>query len=131
MKIWAPAEFVMAAVGENIIAGNPMSRRAAYMYGSLLGPAVDGQVDGGLGKGLSKGSLTLILPTNFINQTGETVYLDGVEMQFIMAPESEAPSEFMFYMPKFKSFCASEVTTHTMHNLYTLRGLSLSDLTNF
>jgi alkyl sulfatase BDS1-like metallo-beta-lactamase superfamily hydrolase len=48
-------------------------------------------------------------------------------MTVIMAPESEAPSEFMFYIPKYKAFCAAEDATHTLHNLYTLRGAKVRD----
>lgn len=36
VKIYAPAGFMEAAVAENIMAGNVMSRRASYMYGNLL-----------------------------------------------------------------------------------------------
>ena len=36
VKILAPAHFTEAAIGENVIAGNAMSRRATYMYGNLL-----------------------------------------------------------------------------------------------
>ena len=28
----------------------------------------------------------------------------------------------MFYFPELKAFCQSEDLTHTLHNLYTLRG---------
>jgi alkyl sulfatase BDS1-like metallo-beta-lactamase superfamily hydrolase len=127
VKILAPAHFVEAAVGENIIAGNVMSRRATYMYGSLLQRSPTGQVDGGLGKGLSAGTTTLVLPTDYINKTGEKLNIDGIEMEFIFAPESEAPSEFMFYLPQFKAFMAAEDATHTLHNLYTLRGAKVRD----
>lgn len=37
-KVYAPAGFMEAAVAENIMAGNMMSRRASYMYGNLLQP---------------------------------------------------------------------------------------------
>ncbi len=33
----------------------------------------------------------------------------------------------MFYLPKFKAFCAAEDATHTLHNLYTLRGAKMRD----
>ncbi len=107
-KIYAPDNFIHAAVGENVIAGNVMSRRATYMYGSLLLKSPEGQVDGGLGKGISAGTPTLMPPTDYITTTGQKVNIDGVEFEFIMAPESEAPSEMMFYMPKFKAFCTAE-----------------------
>lgn len=127
VKIVAPAGFTEAAVGENIIAGNAMGRRASYMYGSLLSRNPTGGVDGGLGKTTSVGTITLITPTLFAEKTGQSMTLDGVDMTILMAPESEAPSEFMFYLPGYKAFCAAEDATHTLHNLYTLRGAKVRD----
>lgn len=127
VKIVAPHGFTEAAVGENIIAGNAMGRRASYMYGSLLPRNPMGGVDGGLGKTTSVGTITLITPTIFAEKTGQTLTLDGVDLTVLMAPESEAPSEFMFYLPKYKAFCAAEDATHTLHNLYTLRGAKVRD----
>jgi alkyl sulfatase BDS1-like metallo-beta-lactamase superfamily hydrolase len=127
VKIVAPAAFTEAAVGENVIAGNAMSRRAAYMYGNLLPRGVTGVVDGGLGKTTSIGAITLLTPTDFATTTGQKLNLDGVEIVVLMAPESEAPSEFMFHIPKYKAFCAAEDATHTLHNLYTLRGAKVRD----
>jgi alkyl sulfatase BDS1-like metallo-beta-lactamase superfamily hydrolase len=48
-KIYAPEGFLEAAVAENVMAGNAMSRRASYMYGNLLPPDAKGQVGAGLG----------------------------------------------------------------------------------
>ncbi|MFS9532406.1 MBL fold metallo-hydrolase, partial [Klebsiella pneumoniae] len=48
VKIYAPSGFMEAAVAENIMAGNVMSRRASYMYGNLLKPDAKGQVGAGL-----------------------------------------------------------------------------------
>lgn len=127
VKIVAPEDFTKAAVGENIIAGNAMSRRASYMYGNLLPRGPQGQVDGGLGKTTSTGEIGLALPTDWATETGQKITIDGVELQVLMAPESEAPSEFMFYIPKYKAFCAAEDACHTLHNLYTLRGAKLRD----
>ncbi|MCW1751150.1 alkyl/aryl-sulfatase [Rhizobium acaciae] len=127
VKILAPEEFTKAAVGENIIAGNAMSRRASYMYGNLLPRGPQGQVDGGLGKTTSTGEIGLALPTDWATETGQKITIDGVELQVLMAPESEAPSEFMFYIPRYKAFCAAEDACHTLHNLYTLRGAKVRD----
>jgi alkyl sulfatase BDS1-like metallo-beta-lactamase superfamily hydrolase len=127
VKILAPAGFTEAAVSENVIAGNAMGRRAMYMYGMLLPRSPTGVVDGGLGKTSSNGSITLEVPTDFAEKTGQKLTLDGVEIVVLMAPESEAPSEFMFYLPRFKAFCAAEDATHTLHNLYTLRGAKVRD----
>ena len=104
-----------------------MSRRASYMYGNLFAKSATGQVDGGLGKTTSTGSTGLIVPTDYVTKTGESITVDGVELKIVMAAESEAPAEFMFYMPKYKAFCAAEDATHTLHNLYTLRGAKVRD----
>ncbi|MBN3762223.1 alkyl sulfatase dimerization domain-containing protein [Burkholderia sp. Ac-20365] len=127
VKIVAPVGFTEAAVGENVIAGNAMGRRASYMYGSLLPRSPTGIVDGGLGKTTSVGTITLAFPSIFAEKTGQKMTLDGVDLTILMAPESEAPSEFMFYLPKYKAFCAAEDATHTLHNLYTLRGAKVRD----
>jgi alkyl sulfatase BDS1-like metallo-beta-lactamase superfamily hydrolase len=127
VKVLAPEDFVTAAVGENVIAGNAMSRRASYMYGNLVGKSATGQVDGGLGKTTSTGTIGIVVPTDYATKTGETITIDGIDLHVIMAPESEAPAEFMFYIPKYKAFCAAEDATHTLHNLYTLRGAKVRD----
>ncbi|RSH83602.1 hypothetical protein EHS25_005506 [Saitozyma podzolica] len=42
-------------------------------------------------------------------------------MTCILAPDSEAPSECLFHLPRQSAVCAPKDATHTMHNLYTLR----------
>ena len=55
VKIIAPVGFLEAAVAENVLAGNVMSRRASYMYGNLLPADPKGQVGAGLGVTTSVG----------------------------------------------------------------------------
>lgn len=97
VKILAPQCFLEAAISENVYAGNAMSRRAIYMYGALLAKNARGQVDGALGKTVSLGEVTLIPPTDLITKTGEKRKIDGVEMIFQMAPNTEAPAEMLIY----------------------------------
>jgi alkyl sulfatase BDS1-like metallo-beta-lactamase superfamily hydrolase len=127
VKIFAPEGFLEEAVSENVFAGNAMSRRAIYMYGSLLPRNAQGQVDGGLGKTTSNGTVTLIPPTDIITKTGEKRTIDGLDVVFQMAPGTEAPAEMLFYFPKYHALCAAEDATHTLHNLYTLRGAQVRD----
>ena len=54
VRIIAPKGFMEAAVAENVLAGNAMSRRAQYMYGSLLPPSPRGHVGAGLGRHLPR-----------------------------------------------------------------------------
>ena len=53
--------------------------------------------------------------------------IDGVEIEFRLAPDSEAPSEMISYYPQFKVLNMAEDTTHTLHNLYTIRGAAIRD----
>ena len=122
VRIIAPQGFMHHAVSENVLAGNAMSRRASYMFGRLLPPQARGQVDTGLGRTTSTGTVTLIPPTDIITETGTEMTLDGVDFVFQNTPGAEAPAEMMFYLPQFRAFCVAEEANATLHNLYTLRG---------
>jgi alkyl sulfatase BDS1-like metallo-beta-lactamase superfamily hydrolase len=127
VKIYAPEGFLENAIAENVYAGTAMSRRASYMYGNLLPQNAQGQVTAGLGITTSSGTVTLIAPTDLIKKSGETRTIDGLRYDFISAPGSEAPSEIMWYVPKYKMISTAEDSAHTMHNLYTLRGAKTRD----
>lgn len=127
VKVIAPDGFMEHAVAENVIAGNAMSRRAQYQFGSALEVGESAQIDTGLGKALSKGTITLIPPNEVIKDSYETRKVDGVEIEFHLVPGSEAPSEMIMYFPQFKVLNMAEDTSHTMHNLYTIRGAEIRD----
>lgn len=126
-KVYAPEGFMESAIAENIIAGNAMSRRAAYQFGALLPPGERGHVDTGLGKALSRGGLTLIAPTDSITPKNLKQEIDGVAIEFMLAPGSEAPSEMLMYFSKQKVLNTAEVTSQHMHNVYTIRGAEVRD----
>ena len=127
VKIIAPDGFLQEAVAENVYAGNAMTRRTLYQYGAMLPRSARGQMDAGLGKTTSFGTLGLIAPTDLVKKTGETRTIDGVQMEFQMAPHTEAPAEMLIWFPQFKMLNAAEDATHTLHNLYTLRGAQVRD----
>lgn len=127
ITVIAPEHFLEHAVSENIIAGNVMTRRASYMYGNLLTKDVKGQVGAGLGQTTSSGLVTLIEPTEYITETGQTMTVDGLEIEFQLTPNTEAPAEMNFLFPQYRALCMAENCTHTMHNLYTLRGAEVRD----
>jgi alkyl sulfatase BDS1-like metallo-beta-lactamase superfamily hydrolase len=128
VQVIAPQGFMEEASSENILAGPAMQRRAQYMYGSRLPRSSTGHVDTGLGKQPPLGGeIGIREPTQIINQTGQTLDVDGVQMIFQYTPGSEAPAEMTFYIPQYKAFCGAEVVSHTMHNLYTLRGAKVRD----
>lgn len=127
VAIIAPEHFTEHAVQENVYAGTAMGRRASYMYGALLARGPQGQVGCGLGQVTSTGEVALIVPTVDIRETGETHTVDGVEIEFQMAPGTEAPAEMHFYFPRYRALCMAENATHNLHNLLTLRGALVRD----
>ncbi|HZJ26188.1 MAG TPA: alkyl sulfatase dimerization domain-containing protein [Acidimicrobiia bacterium] len=127
IPVIAPEGFLAHAVAENVLVGNAMARRAQYMYGALLPRGPRGQVDAGLGKTVSTGTVSLIPPTVSVTHTGQRIEADGVEMVFQLTPGSEAPAEMNFYFPQRRMLCAAENTSHNMHNIVTLRGALVRD----
>ena len=127
VAVLAPEGFIGHAVQENVYAGTAMTRRAAYMYGTALDRGPRGQVGCGLGQAPSTGEVGIIVPTIDITTTGETHTLDGVQIEFQMAPGTEAPAEMHFYFPAFRALCMAENATHNLHNLITLRGALVRD----
>ncbi|WP_241474218.1 alkyl/aryl-sulfatase [Mycolicibacterium neoaurum] len=127
VQVLAPEGFVEHAVQENVYAGTAMTRRAAYMYGAVLARGPQGQVGCGLGQAPSLGEVALIVPTIDVRSTGETHTVDGVQIEFQMAPGTEAPAEMHFYFPQFRALCMAENATHNLHNLLTLRGALVRD----
>lgn len=127
VPIIAPNLFMEHAVSENIIAGPAMLRRAQYQFGPLLAKGARGQVDCGLGKSMAAGSVALLRPTDLIMATGDRRVIDGVEFEFQMAPNSEAPAEMHFFIPRYKLLNLAENCTHNFHNLLPFRGADVRD----
>jgi alkyl sulfatase BDS1-like metallo-beta-lactamase superfamily hydrolase len=127
VPVIAPNLFMEHAVSENIIAGPAMLRRAQYQFGPFLAKGVRGQVDCGLGKSMAAGSVALLRPTDLIMATGDKRVIDGVEFEFQMAPNSEAPAEMHFFVPRYKLLNLAENCTHNFHNLLPFRGADVRD----
>jgi linear primary-alkylsulfatase len=127
VPIIAPNLFMEHAVSENIIAGPAMIRRAHYQFGPFLAKGPRGQVDCGLGKTMAAGSVALVRPTDLIIATGDKRNIDGVEFEFQMAPNSEAPAEMHFYVARYRVLNLAENCTHNFHNLLPFRGADVRD----
>jgi alkyl sulfatase BDS1-like metallo-beta-lactamase superfamily hydrolase len=127
VPIIAPDLFMEHAVSENIIAGPAMLRRAQYQFGPFLKKGPRGQVDCGLGKSMAAGSVALLRPTDLIKATGDRRIIDGLEFEFQMAPNSEAPAEMHFFIPRYKLLNLAENCTHNFHNLLPFRGADVRD----
>jgi alkyl sulfatase BDS1-like metallo-beta-lactamase superfamily hydrolase len=126
-QVIAPEGFMHYAVSENVMAGTAMARRAGYMYGAALPKGPAGQIGAGLGQTTSTGEPTLIPPTVDISRTGQELTVDGVRIVFQVTPGTEAPAEMNFYFPDLRALCTAENTSHTMHNILTIRGAEVRD----
>jgi alkyl sulfatase BDS1-like metallo-beta-lactamase superfamily hydrolase len=127
VEVIAPEGFLQHAVAENVFAGTAMLRRSGYMYGAALERGPSGQIGAGLGQTTSTGTVSLIAPTIDITHTGQTLTIDGVEIVFQMTPGTEAPAEMNFFFPQFRALCTAENTSHTLHNVLTIRGAVVRD----
>lgn len=128
VKVYAPSGFMEHVMSENVMAGNAMSRRAQYQFGSLLPRGEKGQVDAGLGKSTpSGGTVTLIPPTDLITEPLQTHTIAGLQVEFQLTPGTEAPAEMNLYLPQLKALCMAENATQMMHNILTPRGAQVRD----
>lgn len=131
IKLYAPRGFMDAVIEENVNAGVAMTRRGLYMYGELLPRDKKGQIDCGIGKYVSGGTVTLTNNVDEIAPIGNEEYIekviDGVTIQFLLTEDTEAPSEMDMYIPSEKSLCIAENCSATLHNIYTLRGAEVRD----
>ncbi len=130
-QIVAPIGFLHETVGENVIAGPAMGRRATYQFGPLLPPGPTGHIDCGLGTGVPMGPPGLLAPTIDITFTGEELVLDGVRVIFQLTPETEAPAEMNFFFPDHGWLCMAENCSQTMHNLVPIRGALVRNALNW
>ncbi len=129
VKVYGSKNITKETVDENVLAGNAMSRRAAYQYGMTLARREEGSVGSGLAKGISVGDITFVAPDYELNHEAEleTLTIDGLEMIFLDASGTEAPSEMVTYIPSMKAIFSGELTFHGLHNVYTLRGAKVRD----
>lgn len=126
-EIFAPDGFMEALGGENVLAGNAMTRRAQFQFGPLLQPGPRGQVDAGLGKVTARGRVTLLAPTRLIREAVERHEVDGLQVDFHLAPGTEAPAEMHMFFPGLKVLNMAENATPLLHNFCPLRGSEVRD----
>jgi alkyl sulfatase BDS1-like metallo-beta-lactamase superfamily hydrolase len=126
------ASFDKFAIGENVVAGNAMSRRAGYAFGSLLDHGPQQTVTAGIGIGTADGpTISYISPTDPITETGTVRKIAGLTFEFLYAPDTEAPEEMHIWIPELKALTCAENANHSLHNIQTLRGARTRDARNF
>ncbi len=131
IKVYAPSGFMNKVIEENVNAGVAMSRRGFYMYGDLLLKDEKGQVDSGIGKYVSTGTVTLfkniIEISNVRNNNIIEKVIDGIDLTFQLTPNTEAPAEMNIFIRSERALCIAENCVASLHNIYTLRGAEVRD----
>lgn len=127
IPVIAPVGFMKELVQEWILAGNAMGRRGFYQFGLELPPGERGKVGLGMGPFVAFGQYSLIPPTRTISEPMQRLTVDGLEIVFQLTPGAEAPTEFNFYIPRYKALCSAETATSSLHNVLTLRGAEVRD----
>ena len=130
VKVIAPAGFMEALIEEQAFTANVTGRRAEFQFGGPLPIGTQGSVDYGEGKAVvvvPGGPGPIIPPTDTVRQPLDSRTIDGVQFTFQLAMNTEAPSEFIVYLPQFHLLDVAELATHTLHNLLPLRGAQVRD----
>ncbi|MEZ5918350.1 MAG: MBL fold metallo-hydrolase, partial [Parvularculaceae bacterium] len=127
IPVYVPEDFLKEAVSENVLFGNIMSRRAMFQYGFALPKGPHGAVTNALGPLTPGGENGLPANVTEITPANTDVSIDGVEFSFMLAPETEAPSEMVFYIPEWKALSMAEDVTRLQHNIYSMRGAKIRD----
>ncbi len=126
------ASFDKYAIGENVVAGNAMARRAAYAFGGLLDHGPKGLVSCGIGIESTAGpTVSYLSPTDGITETGTRRSIAGLDFEFLYAPDTEAPEEMHIWIPQLGALTCAENANHALHNIQTLRGARTRDARNF
>ena len=136
MPIIAPgtiASFDKFAIGENVVAGNAMARRAQYAFGGLLEPRparIRHRAASVIGSTRNP-TVSYLSPTDGITHHGREADARRVEFEFLYAPDTEAPEEMHIWIPQLKALTCAENANHSLHNIQTLRGARTRDSRNF
>ncbi|WP_456294807.1 MBL fold metallo-hydrolase [Vibrio sp. AK197] len=127
VPIYVPEGFMEHSVGEMVLYGNIMSRRAIYQYGFVLPKNEKGFVTAALGPLTPNGDNGLPKHVKEITHDNQIVNIDGVNFDFYLVPGSEAPSEMVFDIPEWGAISMAEDVNHLQHNLYSMRGTKTRD----
>ena len=114
VPIVGPQGFTKEAISENVLGGPATSRRASYAFGFLLPLGPTGMVSDGIGpsfdrQGVAPGTVSLVPPTVEVTRTGQTMTIDGVEFEFQLTPNTEAPAEMVIYLPQLRVLDMAEI----------------------
>ncbi|MEK4923124.1 alkyl sulfatase dimerization domain-containing protein [Cytobacillus sp. FSL R5-0569] len=126
IPIIVPEHFTQEMFSENVLLGPIMSRRASYQFGIGLPVGEQGFLSAGIGTVFHSGN-GFEMPNREIKEEIEQLTIDGINFEFLLTPNTEAPAEMHFYIQDYKVLFVSENVNKTMHQIYTIRGAKTRD----
>ena len=126
VPIYVPDGFEGATINENLYGGTASNRRCDYQFARSEPAGTLGTVSTGIGLGYGRGTISYIKPTNIVDHD-QTIEIDGIKVDFMLAPNTEAPAEMNNYFHNYRALWMAEICTGTMHNLYPIRGTKVRD----
>ncbi|MFC5587737.1 alkyl/aryl-sulfatase [Sporosarcina soli] len=127
IPIIAPKSFTEEALSENVLLGPIMMRRAQYQFAFNRPAGPRGAVSIGIGPISTSGTPSFEVPTIEIEKEVQKMEIDGLDFQFLLTLNTEAPAEMHFYVRDYKILFVSENVNRTMHQIYTVRGAKTRD----
>ena len=127
VPVYVPAGYDVEVVREHVYAGAAMSRRKKFQVGSRgehSGPL--DIVSTGIGLTHPTGHASFARSTVYIERDC-TLTIDGLDVAFMLTPETEAPAEMINYFPAYRALWMAELCNGTLHNLYPIRGAQVRD----
>ncbi|ELP87644.1 hypothetical protein EIN_195180 [Entamoeba invadens IP1] len=121
--LYLPDKFDEMIYDEKISAGDIMDRRAQYMYGVFDENAVTHCVTNPITSEneVKKNSIPYSKYTTYIKNDC-TLLVDGIDVDFIYTPDTEAPANMMQYFPHLHALSSADNIVQVIHNLLTFRG---------
>ena len=128
VEIIAPDRFMQEVVSENVLAGTAMIRRAQFQFGATLPKGPRGQVDAGLGKVTSRGTVTLIPPTRIITAADRDPPRSTASRSCSSSHRRRRRRpRCTCSIPALRALNLAENATHNLHNIYPIRGAQVRD----
>lgn len=127
IPIIVPQHFTKEVISESVLLGSIMKRRSQYQFGPDLPASPTGVVCAGIGTITTHGLTGFEIPNVEIENEIQSMKIDGLQFQFLLTPDTEAPAEMHFYCQNYKIIYASENVNKTMHQIYTVRGAKTRD----
>lgn len=129
IPIIVPEHFVKETYSENVLLGPIMKRRAIFQFGLSLPFEEKGFVGTGIGAIFDSGSgrSGFVAPNKEIDEPFMNMEIDGLEFQFLLTPNTEAPAEMHLFIKNYHALFVSENANKMMHQLYSVRGAKTRD----